>query len=221
MGSRLPHQLRSIATLIVCAAAVTGIAAETFTGKCVGVTDGDTISVMRNGRAVKVRLEGIDCPEPGQDFSNAAKKYTSALVYGKTVEVLVTGTDKYDRILAVVHADGTNVNLALVQAGLAWHYTKYSSDTTLAAAETAARTAEIGLWSLPTPIPPWDWRSGQRTLIPQAVKDEATVCHGNKSSHVFHKPTCRYYWCKNCVVEFEKREEVIAAGFRPCGQCRP
>jgi len=49
-------------------------AAQPFTGKCVGVTDGDTISVMKEGRAVKVRLEGIDCPEAGQDFSNSAKK---------------------------------------------------------------------------------------------------------------------------------------------------
>ena len=37
----------------------------TFTGKVVGVADGDTISVMRGSRAVKVRLQGIDCPEKG------------------------------------------------------------------------------------------------------------------------------------------------------------
>jgi len=114
------------------------------------------------------------------------------------VEVRQTGSDKYDRVLAVVYANGTNVNLALIQAGLAWHYKKYSSDTNLAAAEKAASGAEIGLWSLPTPIPPWDWRSGQRELIPQKAKDEATVFHGNRSSHVFHKPTCRYYWCCRC-----------------------
>jgi micrococcal nuclease len=39
------------------------LAAETFTGKVVIISDGDTISVMREGRAVKVRLHGIDCPE--------------------------------------------------------------------------------------------------------------------------------------------------------------
>ena len=37
--------------------------AADFSGRVVGVTDGDTISVMRDGRAVRVRLEGIDCPE--------------------------------------------------------------------------------------------------------------------------------------------------------------
>jgi endonuclease YncB( thermonuclease family) len=149
---------RSNATLLTAILLVTfavpsmGYASETFIGKCVGVTDGDTISVMRDGRAVKVRLEGIDCPERGQDFSSAAKKYTSALVYGKTVEVRQTGTDRYERVLAVVYADGINVNLSLVRAGLAWHFKRFSSNAKLAAAENAARGAEIGLWSLPTPI---------------------------------------------------------------------
>lgn len=32
------------------------LAGDSFTGKCVGVTDGDTIKVMRDGKAEKVRL---------------------------------------------------------------------------------------------------------------------------------------------------------------------
>jgi endonuclease YncB( thermonuclease family) len=55
--------------------------ADTFAGKVVGVTDGDTISVMRAGRAVKVRLHGIDCPEGGQDFGRRAKQFMSGLVF--------------------------------------------------------------------------------------------------------------------------------------------
>ncbi len=133
-----------------------------FTGKCVGVTDGDTISVMHDGRAVKVRLEGIDCPERGQDFSNAAKKYTSALVYDKTVEVRQTGTDRYGRVLAVVYADGTDVNLALVQAGMAWHYKRHSKSLELDAFELEARTNQRGLWQDANPIPPWEWRRQHR-----------------------------------------------------------
>lgn len=35
------------------------VASHTFIEKVVGVSDGDTISVMRKGRAVKVRLHGI------------------------------------------------------------------------------------------------------------------------------------------------------------------
>lgn len=86
MGSPYNRRFRPNAALltaillVTCAAFSGADASETFIGGCVGVTDGDTISVMRDGRAVKVRLEAIDCPEQGQDFSAAAKKYTSALV---------------------------------------------------------------------------------------------------------------------------------------------
>src|SRR3989442_2329901 len=37
-----------------------------FSGRVVGVTDGDTIKVMHIGRAEKIRLYGIDCPEREQ-----------------------------------------------------------------------------------------------------------------------------------------------------------
>ncbi len=39
---------------------------DTFIGKGVGVSGGDTICVIRGGRPVKVRLHGIDCPGRGQ-----------------------------------------------------------------------------------------------------------------------------------------------------------
>ena len=42
---------------------------------------------MKSGRAVKIRLEGIDCPELGQAFGTRAKQFTSALVFGKDVEI--------------------------------------------------------------------------------------------------------------------------------------
>jgi endonuclease YncB( thermonuclease family) len=33
-----------------------------FTGRCVFVTDGDNVKVMREGHEVKIRLYGIDAP---------------------------------------------------------------------------------------------------------------------------------------------------------------
>jgi micrococcal nuclease len=41
---------------------IDGYAAD-FTGKVVGITDGDTITVLHNGRGEKIRLHGIDCPK--------------------------------------------------------------------------------------------------------------------------------------------------------------
>ena len=73
-----------------------------FTGKVVGVSDGDTISVMHNGKAERIRLSGIDCPEKGQAFGQRAKQFTSALVFGKEVTVAVQDSDKYGRTIGEV-----------------------------------------------------------------------------------------------------------------------
>ena len=62
--NRLP--LVCFLLLAVCLLAPAPLSAQTFSGKCVGVTDGDTIKVLRDGRETKIRLEGIDCPETGE-----------------------------------------------------------------------------------------------------------------------------------------------------------
>ena len=133
-------------------------AEERFMGKVVGVTDGDTISVLRNGRSARVRLEGIDCPEKGQDFSQRAKQFTSELIFGKEVSIEVRDVDRYGRLVARVTAAGQDVSLALVKEGLAWHFTTYSRDPSLAEAEQGARAAKRGLWGQGSAIPPWEFR---------------------------------------------------------------
>ena len=77
----------------------------TITVKCVGVSDGDTISVMHKGKAARIRLHGIDCPESNQAFGTKAKQATSKLVFGKMVAVKVTDKDRYGRLVGVVVID--------------------------------------------------------------------------------------------------------------------
>ena len=190
---------------------------KTFSGEVVGVTDGDTISVMRGGQAVRVRLDGIDCPEAKQDFSQRARQLTSSLVFGKVVTVNVLDVDRYGRLVGRVLVDGTDLSVALVQQGLAWHYTQYSNDPVLANAEVAARAARIGIWSQPSAIPPWDFRRGGNASLTDAATDG--VLHGNRRSKVLHRPGCPNYNCPNCIVGFETPEDALAAGFRPAGDC--
>jgi len=57
--------------------------------------------VLRSGKETKIRLEGIDCPESGEPFSAKAKKFTSSLVFGKTVTLRVKETDRYRASLAL------------------------------------------------------------------------------------------------------------------------
>ena len=95
--------------------------AEQFTGKVVGISDGDTISVLREGRAVKVRLYGVDAPEKAQAFGTQARTFTSDAAFQQTVTVEVHTTDRYGRLVGgVLFPDGRSLNQELVRAGMAW-----------------------------------------------------------------------------------------------------
>lgn len=134
--------------------------ASSFTGNVVGVSDGDTITVMRDGRGEKVRLHGVDSPEKSQAYGQRAKQFTSSLVFGKTVTVEIQDRDRYGRTVGtVVLPDGRSLNMELVRAGLAWWYRKYAPRASqLRALEAEAREAKRGLWADPSPVPPWSYR---------------------------------------------------------------
>jgi micrococcal nuclease len=135
-----------------------------FTGQVVPVLDGDTIEVLHNNGAERIRLSGIDCPEKGQAYGKRAKQAASELVFGKDVTLQTHGLDKYHRTIAdVLLSDGTNVNHTLVKDGWCWWYRKYApGDTVLEGLETEARDARRGLWTDPHPVPPWEWRKKYR-----------------------------------------------------------
>ena len=65
-----------------------------WSGKGVWISVGDTIRVMHLGKAERIRLFGIDCPERGQDFGTRARKFTSQMVFGKTVNVEPVDRDR-------------------------------------------------------------------------------------------------------------------------------
>lgn len=218
MALRPTSRARPFLWLAMLAVAGFAPVAQNFEARVIGVADGDTISVLRDGRPVTIRLDGVDCPEGGQDFSQRAKALTSQLVFGKSVTVVPKELDKYGRLVARIVVDGQDVSLALVQAGLAWHYKQYSNDRTLAAAEVEARRAGIGLWSVTSPMPPWEFRHPSSNLVSGS---QSGPYHGNVSSRVFHRPGCQHYNCKNCTAVFNAREQAVAAGYRPGGCCKP
>jgi endonuclease YncB( thermonuclease family) len=75
---------------------------------------------------------------------------------GQQHRTLVAG-----RTLARLVVEGRDINLAMVADGLAWHFTRYSNDPALAAAEAEARAARIGLWADEAPVAPWEWRASE------------------------------------------------------------
>src|SRR5262245_27627309 len=202
--------------------------AEQFTGKVVGISDGDTISVLREGKAVKVRLHGVDTPEKAQAFGTQARKFTSDLVFQQTVTVIVQNTDRYGRLVGdVLLPDGRSLNQELVKAGMAWWYRPYApNDIMLAQLEAEARTAKRGLWADAHPIPPWEWRKGQRASSTAASasadgQPSAGVVIGNKRSKIYHEPACPEYEKVSPPnrVTFQSREEAEQAGYRRARTC--
>jgi micrococcal nuclease len=129
-----------------------------LTGKVVSIADGDTFTMVVNKQQIKIRLHGIDCPEKGQDFSQAAKEFLSDYVFDKVVSVRTKSKDRYRRVIGIVTVDGKNVNEKLLEAGLAWHYKKYDKNPAWAQLEEIARKNKRGLWAHPSAVPPWEWR---------------------------------------------------------------
>jgi len=59
----------------------------------VGISEGDTVTLLISGnRQLKVRLDGIDAPEDGQEFSAVSKRILSSWIAGKTVTLTFEGT---------------------------------------------------------------------------------------------------------------------------------
>ena len=139
------------------------------------VVDGDTIDVTTANGVDRLRLHGIDAPERGQPYWVDAAELTRRLVGKQFVTVTGFYRDSYGRLVSRVISQGKDVNFELIEAGLAWHDTEYSSDATFAAAEQAARRARLGLWVDPDPVPPSDAR---RTRPPQRLPTQAVTADG-------------------------------------------
>lgn len=170
------------------------VCAHLLQGQVVGITDGDTLTVLdATQRTHKIRLAGIDAPEHDQAFGQRAKLHLSTLVFGQQVDVHWDKLDRYQRTVGKVMASSpqcnkppalcahtVDVNHALVSAGLAWWYKKYAAEQPPAdaalyeQAEQQAHQARLGLWSEPSPMPPWLWRQAQKPKPAPAPNKVAT-----------------------------------------------
>jgi endonuclease YncB( thermonuclease family) len=161
----------SAAALLLLSVPLSPAADEPFAGKVVGISDGDTLTVIRQTGAktesVTVRLNGVDAPETGQPFGAQSKKFTSNLTYDKPVVVVPKTYDLYGRLVAeIILPEGTNLSHEIVRAGYGWWYREYCPDhAVLGALENAARRNRWGLWAGNDPIPPWQFRHGGATPI--------------------------------------------------------
>ncbi len=145
------------------------ILADTIEGRVVGVSDGDTITLLDSSKTQhKIRLQGIDAPEATQAFGQASKRHLSNLVFNRDVTAECGKTDKYKRQVCVVMVSGQDANLAQVKAGMAWWYRAYDKEqipehrVQYQGAEMDAQRQRLGLWRDAEPVPPWEWRKAKR-----------------------------------------------------------
>jgi endonuclease YncB( thermonuclease family) len=170
--------IMNIRTLLVKAvitafASLSLACAWAYEAKVVGVSDGDTITVLDGNKTQhKIRVAGIDAPEKAQDFGSRSKEHLSDLVFGKTVNIPESKIDKYGRTVSRVMFGNTDAGLEQIKAGMAWHYKKYEIEqspadrTSYSSAENLAKASKIGLWSQSVQVRPEDFRHGDKASKP-------------------------------------------------------
>lgn len=133
------------------------------------VVDGDTLVVRaRDGKKLRIRLAAIDAPEASQTGGQAARRFLEGSLQSRSLLVRSSKTDRYKRLVGKVLADGRDVNLAMLRAGMAWYYRRFASEQSVTdrqaydRAERGAQAARRGLWAADNPLPPWQYRQQQR-----------------------------------------------------------
>lgn len=132
-----------------------------FNGKVIKIVDGDTYDVLTSDfKTIRIRMNGIDAPEKKQAFGSKSKDHLGSLCFGKTVKIVPISYDRNKRLIADSFTDrDLNLSRAMIRAGYAWHFKKYSKDKIMADDEDYARKIRAGLWVDNEPIAPWVFRS--------------------------------------------------------------
>lgn len=142
-------------------------------GQIIRVSDGDSVTLLSESGTLRIRLAGIDAPESRMPYGREAKAHLAAMVLGKEVQAIVHKKDRYGRTIATLMLNTKDVNLAMLQAGMAWHYKQYVREqtkdqaSTYSQSEQLAQTAGRGLWSQADAVPPWAWRQARATTRQQ------------------------------------------------------
>ena len=182
-------------------------ALEIIEGRVVGVHDGDTVTLLMAGnQQVKIRLAQIDAPESGQAFGQRSKQSLSDMVFNKAIRVEKETIDKYGRTVGTIFINGIDANREQVKRGMAWVYRKYMHDQSLLQDEKVARQGRLGLWFEPNPMPPWDYRHGNKG-------DTVTSLLNTEPIHQVVNSSCgSKHYCKEMTSCEEAKFYLIQCG---------
>lgn len=144
-------------------ALVSGIAAAApaVEGVVRHVTDGDSLVLQTDvpgARSIKLRLLGLDAPEICQAGGVEARDALARRVAGRRVIAIGSVTDDYRRRLVTLVLDGEDIGAWMVREGHAWNTRFRGRKGRYAQEERDARDARRGVFELPEPMLPHDFR---------------------------------------------------------------
>jgi endonuclease YncB( thermonuclease family) len=156
-------QLMLSGLFLAVQAAPAAMAGPEVRATVLSVGDGDTIRVLQGRQRITVRLACIDAPEMAQapDGGNARNHLQTRLRLGSSVTLRPQAVDRFGRTVAEVIGE-VNLNLALVEDGMAFAYRKYLGRCNAREyldAEFRASRSRYGVWRVRGGITrPWDFR---------------------------------------------------------------
>lgn len=158
--------ISSISAFVVVLVFVGSAAAQmSVPGQIIDIVDGRTVVIAIASGKVKVELQYIDVPEPGQDLHQTVVDHLRGLVIGKAV-VYRPKTILGDRTVGrVLLGNDVDISQQMLRDGAAWLIPTQLSgqDKTeyaiYAALESAAKSEKRGIWSITELRPAWEVRA--------------------------------------------------------------
>ena len=123
----------------------------------VGITSGDTLTILKDHKPLILRLAYIDAPVTRQPYYQASRKSLSMLCMNKNVvyEIIDSTANQH---IAIVKCNGTNASHAQIKQGYAWVSEKNCRDDELMTLQKQAKEKQSGLWKQKYSVPPSKFR---------------------------------------------------------------
>ncbi|MBV7434922.1 thermonuclease family protein [Cardiobacteriaceae bacterium TAE3-ERU3] len=113
------------------------------------IADGDTVVANCAAYDLRIRLMGIDTPEMGQKPWGERSKRALAARLPKVFTLENHGQDVYQRTLGTLYAGDQDINLQMIELGMAVAYRGRDTPQRYYEAEKQAKVAKLGIWSKP------------------------------------------------------------------------